>query len=303
MGRRRTGHGGTLSSPSVGSVVTVEEVAGSKTLARFTELPQALDGRDPRFAPMVMSWERYRLDPGRNPYFERGDGAYFLARRHGRPAGRAAAHIAAPGAEGRLGFWWVDDDAGVATALLQAAQRWLAEQGCSSMTGPWSFTHDEEVGVQVAGHDTPGVTGRPWHPPHLARLLEDHGFVPVEDHPTWRLATSESGPDLALEDDLPGQAGTYVDSRLVGQGIAAVPDLAHALRTSGLRAAWSLAKRAKAADWDVATVVRCRAEPATAVPSLLATAGRAGYRWVIAPWSPDPHAEPEAVHRTFRLDW
>lgn len=286
----------------MGSVVTVEEVTRGKGLVRFTELPHALSGGDARFAPMVMAWERYRLDRRRNPYFEAGDAACFLARRLGRPVGRIAAHLDAPGGPGRFGFWWLDDDAQVADALVQAAQAWLAGQGCSAMEGPWSFTPDDEAGVQVAGHDVPGVTGRPWHPPHLASRLEAGGFEAVEDHPTWRLPATEQGPDLPNADDLPGQAGSYGDPRLALEGVTAVPDVAAALRTSGVRAALSLAMQARARAWKTCTVVRCTADPAVAVPALQAAAGRAGYSWVIAPWSPDPVA-PETVHRTYRLTW
>ena len=107
----------------------------------------------------------------------------------------------------------------------------------------------------------------PGTPRHLARRLEALGFDAVTDRPTWRLATTEVGPAVAPSgDDPPGHAGTYVDARLVLDGIAAVPDVAEALRTSGLRGAWSLAERARAGDWDVATVVRCDGEPAIAVP-------------------------------------
>ncbi|MGH9275992.1 MAG: hypothetical protein ACRDZU_15210 [Acidimicrobiales bacterium] len=284
------------------SVVTVEEVAGGKALARFTELPHAVHGDDPRFAPMVMAWERYRLDRRRNPYFETGDGALFLARRLGRPVGRIAAHIDEPGGEGRFGSWWVDDDRAVAAVLVEAARGWLGEQGCTSMEGPYTFARADEAGVQVAGHEVPGLTGRPWHPPHLAGLLEELGFEMVEDRPTWRLPATERGPELALDEDLPGQAGAYADPRLVLEGIAAVPDLAPALRTAGLRSAWSLAKRARAGEWDTAVVVRCTLDAALVVPALQAAAGRAGYKEVIAPWSPEA-VEPETVHRTYRLSW
>jgi hypothetical protein len=283
--------------------VTVEEVTGGKPLVRFVELPQALSGDDPRFAPLVMAWERYRLDPRRNPFFERGDGAYLLARRGGRPVGRITAHVGEPGGAGRFGFWWVDDDAAVAAALVDAARAWLAERGCTSMTGPLSFTADEEVGVQVAGHEVPGVTGRPWHPPHLAALLAQVGLEPVEDRPSWRLATTELGPDGVHDDDLPGQAGRHADRRLVLRGVAAVPDLAESLRTTGLGGAWALAKRARAADWATCTVVRCTADPVVAIPAIRAAAGRAGYRAVIAPWTDDSAAEPEAVHRVYRQTW
>lgn len=274
----------------MGSAVSVEEVTRGKDLARFVELPQALHGSDARFAPLVMAWERYRLDRRRNPDLESRDAVYLLARRLGRPAGRVAVYD-----EGGFGSWWVDDDPAVAEALVEAARAWLTEQGSTSMVGP-------DDGVQVAGHEVAGLTGRPWHPPHLSRLLEELGFEAVEDRPTWRLPVTDTGPALPVDADLPGQAGAYADPRLVLDGIAAVPDVSGALRTAGLRSAWALAKRARAGDWDTAVVVRCTADPSVVVPALQAAAGRAGYRELIAPWSPDPDP-PETIHRTYRLRW
>jgi len=285
------------------AVVAVEEITGGKALTRFVELPHALHGDDPRFAPLVLAWERYRLDPRRNPFFEQGDGRYFLVRRAGRPVGRITAHLAEPGAEGCFGFWWVDDDPGVAEALVDAARDWLAEAGCTSMTGPLSFIRAEEAGVQVAGFDRPGVTGLPRHPPHLHRLLEASGATAVEDLPTWELPATGEGPTLPLDDDLPGQAGAYADPRVCLAGIAAVPDVSPALRDGGVRGAWRAAKRAKQGTWDTCTVVRCTVDPAMAVPALQTAAGNAGYERVLAPWSPAAGAEPVHVRRLYRFTW
>lgn len=296
-------------------MVSVEEVERRKALQRFLELPQALDGHDPRWAPPVMAWERYRLDPARNPFFEQGDAVYLLARRQGLPAGRITAQVTHPGAgTGAFGFWWAVDDAAVADALLDAARGWLAARGCTEAVGPLSFTAGDEPGVQVAGFDVPGVTGRPWHPPHLAALLEDAGAVPDRELPTWRIdlvgpaPDGVTGPDTSATDPgdpspSPGQAGPYGDPRLVLGPVAAVPDVAGAMRGAGVRTAWALARRARAGDWEGATVVRCDGEPAELVPGLAAAARSAGYRWLVAPWSPDPTAPAEAVHRTYRLTW
>jgi hypothetical protein len=283
--------------------VTVEEVTGRSELRRFTELPHALHGSDACFAPLLMAWERYRLDPRRNPYFETGDAVYLLARRLGRPVGRIVAHLPEPGGEGRFGFWWTVDGDAVAAALLDAAQAWLADHGSRSMTGPLSFTAEEEAGALVEGHDVPGVTGRPWHPPHLARLLAAAGFEAVEDRPTWRLPARAGGTPLPEGDAVPGHAGSYADRRLVLQGVAAVPDVADALRSSAVRDAWRLAGRARRGEWSTCTIVRCTEPPAVAVPALQAVAARAGYRWVVSPWSPDPAVAPETVHRTYRRTW
>lgn len=287
----------------MGSVVSIDEVESAKSLARFVELPQALDGNHPCFAPLVMSWERVRLDRRRNPHLEDADAAWFLARRLGRPAGRIAAHLG-PDGRGRFGLWWTAPDEPVAAALLDAAREWLAARGCTSMEGPWSLTEDDEVGVQVDGHDRPGTTGRPWHPSHLASLLEGHGLTPVADRPTWRLPAGGDGPVLEPDHDLPHHAGAYADPRLVLHDIAAVPDVSPALRSGGgLRTAWVLARQAKGRRWETCTVVRCRADPAVVVPALQQAAGEAGYRWVVGPWCPDASAPPEATHRVYRLDW
>jgi hypothetical protein len=297
-------------------LVIVEPVDRGKPLVRVIELPQAVCGDDARWAPPVMAWERYRFDARRHPYFERGEAQVFLARRMGRPAGRITAHVpdgdegGGDDGAGRFGFWWAIDDADVAAALLDAACGWLDARGCTSMVGPLSYEAREEVGLQVAGHDVPGLTGRPWHPPHLARLLEGRGAEPHGEHPTWRLDLDDAGVASHVEQreagtpvEAPGHAGPYGDTRLVLPGIAAVPDVAGALRTAGVRSAWALARRARARTWEVATVVRCDGDPATLVPGLLHAAAAAGYRQVIAPWTPVVGNPPEAVHRTYRITW
>jgi hypothetical protein len=283
----------------MGPAVDVEEVTRGKALARFTDLPVVLHGHDPCFAWPVLAWERYRLDRHRNPYLDRGDGAHFLARRHGQPAGRITAHVAEPGGEGRFGFWCVSDDAAVASSLVDAAAGWLAGQGCSSMTGPTSFTAADEEGVLVEGFDARGTTGRPWHPPSQSAQLEALGFEPVRDTPRWRLPAQDAGVERPVAGNPPGHAGKHADPRLVLEGIAAVPDLSDALRGASLRGAWRLARRVRDAAWSTATVVRVDGDPADGVPALLTAAARAGYESVISPWSPDPEAPPETVHRTY----
>ncbi len=287
------------------TAVTVEEARGGKAFGRFVELPFALHHDNPLWAPPVVAYERWRLDPRRNPFFEDGDGVYLLARRVGKPAGRMSAHIVAAGGEGWFGFYDVVDDGAVVEALVADAKAWLMERGCTSMTGPASFTLADEAGVQVAGHDLAGVTGRPWHPAWYAARLEAAGFEKAEDRPTWRLPT-ECGQEVGVQDPTssggssgPAHAGAYVDPRLVLDGVAAMPDVAGALRES----AWALARHAKAQDWEGCTIVRCDGDPSELVPAMQAAAAAAGYRWVIAPWTPDASAPPEAVHRVYQLTW
>ena len=283
------------------ALVTVEEVSGRAAFKRFFEFGHSQFRTEARWSPPVVADDRARLDPQRNPFFERGDGEYFLARRNGVVAGRITAHVAAEGAEaGWFGFYDAVDDAAVVRALLDAAETWLHEHGCTTMTGPASFTPSDEPGVLVDGFNVAGTTGRPWHPPWYAAHLETAGLTRTDEQRTWRLTPSclELGVIIGAIAPLTTPSskgvGRFGDPRLVLDGIAAVPDL-----TPARGSAITLARKARRHDWEGCTVVSLEGDPSVLVPQLCAVAFDAGYQWVVSPWSPDTAAPPETVHARF----
>lgn len=286
-------------------LVSVEVVESRPQLRRFAEVPFLLHRDDPRWSPGVRAFEQWRLDPRRHPYFERGDAAYLLARRAGRPVGRIAAHVDGSGdGRGFFGFFDVPDDQRVVDALLGAATRWVAERGATSMTGPRSWTPDEEMGVLVEGHDHPAVTGCPWQPSWYAARLRAAGARPGERRGIHRLSCAEATaepPPPAADDHPPPHAGAYADPGLVLEGIAAVPDVAGMLSSASLRSAWRLARAARQRRFDTAVCVRCVGDPADLVPGLLARSRAEGYQWLLAPWAPDGRA-PERIRQVFTVD-
>ena len=290
--------------------MTVEPVESKIQLRRFADIPYLLHGRDDRWSPGVRAYESWRLDARRHPYFDHGDAAYLLARRAGQPVGRVVAHVARHGdVAGWFGFFDVPDDVAVAEALLDAAVAWLDEQGATSMTGPVSWTPDEEFGVPVAGTELPGLTGRPWKPAWYAERLAAAGLEPGERRHTYRLPTPATpDPDRTgagakvRRRDLPPHAGGYADRRLVLDGIAAVPDVSATLARASVRSAWRVANRARQGAFETAVCVRCDGDPSEWVPRLQEVAGAAGYRWLVAPWAP-PGTEPETTHQVFSRRW
>jgi hypothetical protein len=284
--------------------ITIEPVESRAQLRRFADVPFVLLGHDERWAPGVRAHEQWRLDARRHPYFERGDAAFLLARRGGRPVGRIAAHVDGSGSgAGWFGCWDVADDASAASALVEAARTWLAERGATSMVGPVTWTVEEDAGVLVEGHEHPAATGRPWHPHWYAGLLRDVGGEPDRRFPTHRLATDQADGDApeASGQDAPAVAGGYADPALVLDGVAAVPDVSRMLARASLRSAWRVARTARDRPSDTAVVVRCDGDPAVLVPGVLAAARDRGYRWLLAPWSPQVEP-PERVHQLFRFD-
>ena len=275
--------------------VTVEEVKGRAAFKRFVEFAHLTFRDEARWSPPLASFERRRLDP-HNPFFDAGDGEYFLARRGGVVAGRVTAHVAHRGdAEGWFGFFDVVDDAGVVAALVERAAGWLHEQGCRTMTGPASFTLADDPGVLVDGFEVAGTTGRPWHPPWYAAHLDALGLTRMGEHATWRLpAEGDPGVVPPAEPRPVPIVGRFVDPRIVLPGVIAVPDL-----TAARGSAVALARLGRRRAWTGCTIVTVDGDPAVVVPQLRAAAAAAGYEWVVSPWSPDPAARPETTHARY----
>ncbi|MBR0654354.1 GNAT family N-acetyltransferase [Plastoroseomonas arctica] len=82
---------------------------------------------------------------------------------------------------GSFGFLQVEQDGATLAALLDTARAWLAARGMTRLRGPLSFTINHEVGVQVAGFDSPTMLRMPRNPPWLSPMLEAQGLAPEKD--------------------------------------------------------------------------------------------------------------------------
>ena len=286
-------------------MLTVEEVRRADQRRRFHELGRVLFADEPRWAPVLRTYEAWLFEP-RHPYRQHAEVVRFLVRRSGDVVGRICAHHGAGSADGWFGALECTDDAGAMALLIDAAREWVAEQGARTLAGPATFTLGDEVGVLEAGFEHRGGTGRPWHPPWYLDHLTAAGLEPLERaFPRWRLATTDRpGPgdrsttapagSTAVGGPLPPHAGRLGDRRLVLTGgtgaIAAVPDVSATLRATSLRAA----RRPPPTD---AAIVRLEGDPTVLVPDLLGAAAAAGYAHVWSPWCPDPGRMPDTVHR------
>ena len=291
-----------------GPQVVVELATHRFARRRFRDLPRALHpARPPR-----LSDDPGRFRTRRDPWFEAGGRAAFLVARVAGdpvPVGRCTAHHLDGGEEGWFGFLDTVDDEDVGAAAVAALVRWagrlLAEEGCTSLTGPASYRLDQEAGVQEG--EAEEVTGRPATPAWLGPALAAAGLAPGEGRPTWRLGVADvaagamaAAPHLVHR--LPRTIRPWSDPRLllaepgVGQ-VVAVPDIAGPWRAAG--GPLGLASRAARRQWDTAVVLELEGDPAVVVPALAAAAAAAGYRDLVSPWAPAGAGRPEAVHRLY----
>jgi hypothetical protein len=177
--------------------VEITPARSKREMKEFIELPFRLYRNDPLWVPPLRFERMEVLDRRKNPFFNHAEVEYFLARRNGQVVGRICAHVDHKFNEfqdnrwGLFGFFECEDDQEVADALLEAAAGWLSERGRDRMTGPMSFTTNEEVGVLVSGFDLPPTILTDWTKPYYPKLLEGRGLSKVIDMNMWSLYVDE----------------------------------------------------------------------------------------------------------------
>jgi len=177
--------------------IEVVPVRIERDLEQFIRLPWGLYKGDPNWVAPLISEERRRFDPRKNPFYEHAEVQLFLALRDGRPVGRLSAHIDYLHNEfhgersGFFGFFEAPDDRGVAEALFEAAEGWLRARGMECIRGPFSFNTNDPSGLLVEGFDSPPALMMPYNPPYYGKLLEGLGFVKVKDLLAYEITIDE----------------------------------------------------------------------------------------------------------------
>jgi len=172
--------------------VEVARAETAKERDRFLRLPWRLYRDDPAWIPNLLLLQRETLDRKKNPFFEHGEAAYFVALRDGRPVGRISAQIDRLNNEyrkedaGFFGFFEAEEDPDVARALFETAEGWLRQRGATLARGPFNFNLKEESGVLVEGFEHPPMIQMPHSRPYYDGLIKGQGYDKVMDLLAYR---------------------------------------------------------------------------------------------------------------------
>lgn len=186
-------------------MISVKKVESREDWREFLRFPWTVYRDSPAWVPPILSQQKKQLRPESGTFFNDGTGSaaeYFLAHRDGEVVGRIAA-IANENHRkthrdgvGFFGFFESIDDEAVASALLGAAEGWLAARSFSISRGPTSFTIYDPAGVTLFGGDVrPGI-GMAHTPPYYARLIESYGYRKSRDLLAYRVASDCAGSAL-----------------------------------------------------------------------------------------------------------
>lgn len=183
------------------SDVAIVPVEGRRDLRRFLAVPHRIYAEDKFWVPPLDSEIRKLLNPRKNPFFEDGEAALWLALRDGEAVGRISAqinrrHLALYNdATGNFGFLEAIDDQAVFDALLATAEKWLRERGMRRAIGPYSPTVNDDIGVLVSGYDSAPMALMGHAPRYYKPRLERAGYAKVKDVFAFRIERDDLNRD------------------------------------------------------------------------------------------------------------
>lgn len=191
----------------------------------FIELQYRLNEGDPNWVPPLKAEAFDLINPKKNPWFEHGVAALFLARRDERTVGRISAHIdklaleqlVEQGMGPGTGNWGMfeAEDAEVARVLLGTAEDWLKRKGMHRMLGPLSLSIWDEPGLLTLGHDHPPTVMMGHNCPQYQAWIEALGHVPVKTLKTYELDISQPFPPLVERIVASGERSSKIKIRRV----------------------------------------------------------------------------------------
>ncbi|MFN3597748.1 MAG: hypothetical protein ACK41D_10815 [Rubricoccaceae bacterium] len=165
--------------------VAVRPVRTAADARRFQDFPYRLYAGHRFYVPPLRAEQAKTLSPKKNPFFEHGRMALFLAERGNHVVGRVAAIVNGRHLEthrdgaGFFGFFECVEDEDVAGALLNAAAGYLRAVGMKTMRGPTNPTLNDTAGLLVDGFLREPFILMPYNPPYYERLLTRHGLTRV----------------------------------------------------------------------------------------------------------------------------
>jgi len=177
-----------------GSAVEIREVSGKQALNAFIRVPWNIYKDDPHWVPPLIVERKEAFSP-KHPFFKHASWRAWLAYRDGKPVGRISAQIDELHLEqndSKTGFFGLiesPDEDEVFTALFEAAENWLRDQGMQQITGPFNLNINQDLGIQVEGFGAAPYVMTGHAPAYYGPAIERCGYQPVQDLLAYELSS------------------------------------------------------------------------------------------------------------------
>lgn len=214
--------------------IEIRELSRGGKLEHFLGVVDDIYRDDPNYIRPLDLEIKSRISR-RSPFFEHGEAAFFLAYENGKCVGRCSAQIDHEHLQrhkdeaGFFGFFDTKDDPRVASALIGAARRWLADRGMKRIRGPFSLNINDETGCLVEGFDMPPMVMMPHHRTYQGALIESAGLSKHKDLFAWRYSTGDVPTRVQKAHDdieaLPEVYSRHVDPKELERDVRLVMDV------------------------------------------------------------------------------
>ena len=186
------------------SFLSLRPVTTAADRKRFVDLVRDVYRADPHWVPPLKSEVLGLITPGKNPWFEHAEAAFWLAERDGRPVGRISAQVdqlvlqQMGEGTGQWGmFELVDGETEAGPLLIAAAEQWLRDRGMTCALGPISLSIWDEPGLLIDGFEQPPTAMMGHHRPAYRAVIEQAGYGKIRDLFTYALDIREPLEPLA----------------------------------------------------------------------------------------------------------
>ena len=181
--------------------ITIRPVSTRAERRSFVDFAWDVYRDDPAWVPPLKDEVHGLLDPKKNPWFEHGRAALWVAKRDGSVVGRISAQVddlVLEHMQAGLGQWGMFEalDEEAAAALIDTAEGWLREQGMSAALGPISISIWDEPGLLIEGFDQPPMAMMGHHRPAYRAWIEAAGYAKAKDLLTYDLNIDKDQPSL-----------------------------------------------------------------------------------------------------------
>ena len=161
---------------STADTIRISPVSGNRELGGFITAPGTFYRDDANWVAPLRFEQRQRLTE-KNPFFEHARWQAWTARRDEQIVGRISAQVddlyEKQHGE-RVGYFGMlegIDDPDLFARLLDTAEKWVLDQGITTIRGPFNLSINEECGLLVEGFETPPSImmghARPWYARHV----------------------------------------------------------------------------------------------------------------------------------------
>ena len=221
--------------------VTVRPVSTKADKKAYIDLAYRLNADDPNWIPPLRDEVNGLITPGKNPWFEHGEAALFLAERGGKAVGRISAQIdqlVLQHMGAGLGQWGMfeGEDEDVFRALIATAEDWLRGKGMTRSMGPFSLGIWDEPGLLIDGHDHPAMVMMGHNKASYEAWVEGAGYAKAKDLYTYDLDVTKPFPPLIERIVAAGEKNARIRIRKIDKSRF---DEEAALILSILNEAWS----------------------------------------------------------------